>query len=287
MSAIAEMKKNIRRFPYHSLAVLFLLTISFYVSYIFSFFLYSGSMILQYFESRPQITAFFTQKVTDEQIAQVAEALRQEQGVTDVLVTTKKDALELFQKENENDTLVMSFITEDVLPPSVEVRAQDAQTLRRVAEKMAIYQDLTEEVVFQEDLVKEVERWVMAIRMISIEIVGMLFVMSFVSMSIVMSMKIATKKREIVTMKLFGAKFGYIYTPFFLEGVMIGILSALLGCGVAYVRGMYGLPWVLEMLPSIPLIPLPYWFVGAQLGVGVVGGSIIGMFSSYIATKRG
>ena len=54
--------KNIRRSPYQSLAAILVLTISIFVTQIFILLLYGSHQVMQYFETRPQVTAFFTDR---------------------------------------------------------------------------------------------------------------------------------------------------------------------------------------------------------------------------------
>ncbi|PIW08544.1 hypothetical protein COW38_00605, partial [Candidatus Collierbacteria bacterium CG17_big_fil_post_rev_8_21_14_2_50_45_7] len=61
--------KHIRRSPYQSMAAIFMTTVTFYIVSIFALVVLGAHSMLGYFESRPQVTAFFKDTVLDSDIS--------------------------------------------------------------------------------------------------------------------------------------------------------------------------------------------------------------------------
>ena len=64
MRATKTTLKHIRRSPYQSLAAVFIMMLTFLSITIFSFIVFGSSSIINYFESKPQVTAFFKDEAT-------------------------------------------------------------------------------------------------------------------------------------------------------------------------------------------------------------------------------
>ena len=58
--------KNIRRSPYQALAAILIMSLTFLAISFFAFLLYGSSTIITYFESKPQVTAFFRNEASQD-----------------------------------------------------------------------------------------------------------------------------------------------------------------------------------------------------------------------------
>ena len=67
---------HIRRSPYQAAAAVFSMTLMFFVAAVFLLAAFGVQMILHSFEQQPQITAFFSDIVTEEEIRQLDEKLK-------------------------------------------------------------------------------------------------------------------------------------------------------------------------------------------------------------------
>ena len=64
MSKVQRLGSAIRRTPYQSLSAIILTTLTFLTISIFSLVALGATRMLSYFESRPQVTAFFKDEAT-------------------------------------------------------------------------------------------------------------------------------------------------------------------------------------------------------------------------------
>lgn len=282
---LATTVKHIRRAPFQALAAISVLSITFFLISVFSLVTAGSEQVIRYFETRPQVTAFFKDEASPEAISGLEASIDQISGVTSTRYLSKADALALYREQNKNDPLLLEMVTADILPASLEVNASNPDVLSRVAELMK-QQDIIEEVVYQKTIIDNLVSWTKAIRYAGLGLISFLLTSSIFTVMIIISMKIATKRTEIEVMRLLGASMGQVLAPFLMEGLFYGALGSFVGWGLAYVALLYSTPFILTFLGSIPLLPVPLWFMGAVLGIQLAVGVIVGLISATVAARR-
>ena len=273
--------RNIRRSPYQALAAIIVLTLTSFVAYLFILFWLGSQVVLNYFETRPQVTAFFKDDVNETTILEIKANLEQQPFVAKVNYVSKAEALEIYQEQNQNDPLLLEMVTADILPASLEVAAKTIDDLAQVKS----YFDSTagvDEVIYQQDIIDALKKWSQAIRTTGGVGLGGLGLTSFLIITIIISMKVAAKRSEIATMRLLGATPLFIYLPYVFEGVFYGLVGALTAWLLGYILLLYATPTLLDFMGEIPLLPVPLTtmllmlvtVLAATAGLGVISGSI-------------
>ncbi len=275
----------IRRSPYQALAAILILSVTFYTGYVFSLFLFGTEHILQYFETRPQVTGFFKLDTPPNKIQELEQTMRNKSYVDSVMVISKEKALEIYREDNKKDPLLLELVTADILPASIEVSGKNSDALPLIHEDLSKVIDV-DEVVYQKEVVDSLQKATQSIRYIGISRVIVLGLTSFLIIVIISGMKVALKRRAIQIMRILGASKWYVRAPFVYEGVIYGILGSLIGWGVMYLELLYATPWLQEFLGPVPLLPLPTEYLLLQLGIGTLVGVLLGAFASSVAVQR-
>ena len=122
-------------------------------------------------------------------------------------------------------------------------------------------------------------------------LVAVLAVVSIVVISNTIRLSVYARRKEINIMKYVGATAGFIRWPFFVEGVGVGLISAVLACIIvlaayaALVGASQNLTGFWQMLLGESVVPLSavwYWIVPAFL----LGGCIIGGLGSVTSVRK-
>lgn len=276
---------HIRRSPYQALAAIGVMFLAFFIASVVILVAAGSQAILRHFETRPQVTAFFKDEVTMEEIGKLKLKLSQTEKVQAVRYVSKEEALAIYREQNRDDPLLLEMVTADILPASLEVSTTDIAYLDEIAEILS-GQPMVEEVIFQEDVVKALESWTKALRKIGLSLIVFLGLVSFLITLIVIGMKVAVKKEEIEILRLLGATKRYVRTPFIFEGIFYGLISAFLAWGIVYLLLLYSTPFLVKFLAGIPLLPAPITFMLSLLGGEILAGILIGSFGSLIAVRR-
>jgi len=276
---------HIRRSPYQALAAIGVMMLTFFVTSITVLVAVGSHVVLQYFETRPQVTAFFKDETTLEQVDILKAKLAQTGKVKESRYVSQEEALVIYREQNKNDPLLLEMVTANILPASLEVSTTDLTYLKEIAQ---ILQDESqvEEVVFQEDIVAALKNWTTILRKIGLGLVSFLALVSILIVLIIVGIKVAAKKKEIALLHLIGANRAFIKIPFVFEGIFYGIVGAFLAWGGVYLVLLYATPLLVEFFAGLPLLPVPFLFMLSLLAGELLVGSLIGSIGGLLAVKR-
>lgn len=277
--------RHVRRTPYQAMAAILVLTIAFFLTSVFTLVVAGSEQVIRYFESRPQVTAFFNDSATDDAQNQLRMAIAGISGVTSVRYVSKEEALKMYQEQNKNDPLLLEMVTADILPASIEVRAATPDVLSQIAE-MVKKHDAIEEVVYQKNIIDNLVAWTRMLRISGFGLVSFFLASSMFMVMVIVSMKIASHKTEMEIMRLLGATQWHILAPFLLEGMLYGMIGSMFGWVFSFIALLYATPLILQFLGTIPLLPVPGWFMLLVLAGEMTGGIVLGLFSSLAAARR-
>lgn len=283
--------RNIRRSPYQAFAAVFVMTLTFLAISFFTFLLSGSSKAISYFESRPQVTAFFKNEVKQTDIDNLKNELMATGKVASTRFVSKEDALKIYKEQNKNDPLLLELVTADILPASLEIstiKIEDLAVINNMLCKNNNCNDspLVSEVVFQKDVVSVLTSWTNALRSIGLGLIIVLSLVSIFIMVIIIGVKISQKKVDIEIMRLIGAERWYIRWPFILEGISYGVVGAFLGWLISAGALWYATPFLSSFLKGMPIFPIPLVFFFGLLGIEILVAIVLGTLASFLAVLR-
>lgn len=294
MSLLTNTFLHMRRSPYQAMAAILTMFLTLLLAGIFFIASTASVYILQFFESKPQITVFFNDKAGATEAGTLQKSLEGTGKTASIKYVSKEDALKIYREQNKNDPLLLQMVTADILPASLEVTATDPQYLAELEPIIKGAQGV-DEVVFQKDIVNTLIAWTQAIRLVGGILAGLLALDSILIVMTVIGMKIALKKNEIEILTLVGASPWYIRTPFILEGGFYGVIAAVFSGAIITGVVIWLRPFLLTFLGVIPAIrfllldPTSAVFLLAALificGLIAVG-LVLGGLGSLVAVGR-
>lgn len=285
MSFIKTTSQNIRRSPYQTIAAVVIMTLTFLVVSLFTFLIFGSSKIVTYFESKPQVTAFFRNETKQSDINSLENKLKESGKVSKVLFVSKKEALSIYREQNKNDPLLLDLVTADILPASLEISTYKIEDLSAVSETLK-ESPVVSEVIFQKDVVSTLTAWTSALRKIGIAAIIILSLVSIFIILTIIGIKISQKRVDIHIMRLLGATPWYIRWPFIFEGTFYGVVGAFTGWILSTVALLAATPFLSEFLRGIPILPVSPIFLLALLFGELVFAVVLGSFSAYLAVLR-
>lgn len=285
MNSLSTALTAMRRSPYQTLVAIVMVTLTCFVAYAFSLVLMGAQEVIKYFETQPQVIAFFNLDTTSDQISSLQRTMEQKPYVAKVKVVSKEEALQLYRQDKENEPLLLELVTSEILPASIEVSGKTVDDLN------TIHEDLTgapgiEEVVFQRNIFESLQNWTRSLRLIGVGLSTLLGLTSFLIVMVVIGIKITAKRQAIYIMRIIGATRWYIKRPFMVEGMMYGLIGSVLGWIMMYAGLLYLTPWLREFVAPVPLFPISTEILAIQVSVGTVIAMLLGMFASLTAAQR-
>ena len=274
-----------RRSPYQSLAAVFIMMLTFLSITVFAFIVFGSSAVINFFESKPQVTAFFKDTATQQNI----DGLRNQLDATGMIASTKyvskQQALQIYKAQNKNDPLLLDLVTADILPASLEISTTKIENLGPVSQILQ-KSPYVAQVIYQKDIVSRLATWTNAIRLIGIILIVILTAVSIFIMMTVIGFKVSQKREEIEIMKLLSATNWYIRWPFILEGILYGAVGTFVGWVIATGALLYFSPYLESFLQGIPVFPVsPIFLIGLLIGELVLA-VLLGVLASSLAVLR-
>lgn len=294
MGLSATTWKHIRRSPYHALAATLTMFLTLFMVGFFSVLSVGSEAIIRFFESKPQITVFLNDKAIKQDADSLSESLKQSGKTSTIKYVSKEEALVLYQKQNQDDPLLLEMVTADILPASLEVSATDPRYLEDL-DRIIRQSEYVEEVVYQKDVVDSLIAWTNAVRIVGIVLAGILSLNSILVIMTITGLKLSLRKKEIEILTLVGASGWYIRFPFLIEGFFYGFIGSVLSWLLLLAGLIWSSPYLLSFLGVVPIFqailsnPLSMVsviFYLLLLSLLVLFGGILGIIGSMLTVNR-
>jgi cell division transport system permease protein len=289
---------NIRRSPFQAIAAIFVVTLTMFIVGVFGLVTLATRSLLLSFETKPQVIAYLKDGHTMTQVGSLINSLVSSPGIKNAVYISKDDALNLYKTSVSNDPVLLGSVTDwgivtaEILPASVEITASDpsafpaAVSILEQSEIVNINQQNKKDIDFPQDIISELTRWTNGIRTSGIILVVTLSFVCILTMVIIVSMKISSRRTEIGTMKLLGASNSYIIKPYLQETIVYGLVGGFFGWIFTFISILYSTPFIAPRLSGIIEFPISYTIIFALLLALVLLGTTMSFFSGLFATTR-
>lgn len=284
--------KNIGRNKMFSIASIATMSACIFLFGLFFSIVTNFSHIVEKAEEGVAITVFFNEDATQEQKTDIGEQLSKADGVLEVNYVSAEEAWESFQDEyfKGSKDAAEGFKNDNPLANSdnYEVYMEDVSKQKDVVEFAEGLQGVRE--VHKSDVVAKTLTSVnKLVYYISAAIIIILLAVSIFLISNTVTMGITVRREEIAIMKYIGAKDGFVRAPFVIEGLVIGIIGAVIPLvllyfmydkAVSYIMSRFSLlNNIMEFLPVTTVYKtlLP---IGLALGIG------IGFLGSFFTIRK-
>lgn len=282
---ISYVKRNIRRTPFQAIAASMVMFLTFFALLTFLVLALGSQTALRYFESKPQVIAFFKEGTTSQDVDAIQNALKGESRVVATKYVSKTEALQIYRDKNKSDPALLELVTANILPASLEISTQNPQDLAPVADILK-REPVVSEVIVPEDVVATLTSVTRVIRLVGGTTVGFLLVFATLVIVMIIGFKIRLKRSEIEIMRLLGASHSFIRNPFILEGMFYGVAGAFFSWILIYTLLWYFSPFLQGYLGELKLLPVSPLIMLTLLGASLTLALIVGGFGSYLAVRR-
>lgn len=278
---------QVRRSPFQGLAGVMITTLTLLVISVFTLLSFGSIQILKYFESAPQVIAFFKpgEDLTDIQIANIRAQLESSGRLNQFRYVSTREAEAIYKEKNKDNPLLLELVDYNILPASIEISGKTLNDLP-ILRNMLTTQEGVEDIVYYEDIVQSLSSWINSIKGIGTGVIGYLTIESILVILVIIGLQIASRREEIEIMRLLGATSWFIRLPYILTGIAYGLIGSFIAWGLSYLLLLYSTPFLAEWLQDIPLLPVSPLFMLAVLGGELLFGALIGSLGGFLATRR-
>ena len=238
-----------------------------------------GTQILDQVE----ISAYMKADAKPSQVAAVRAALGHDPRVASVQFVSKKQGLAELRDQTRG-IIDMSILSSNFLPEKVRVRAKALSLVPAIAASLRKMNGV-DNVVFNPPIVQRLLQLGTVLRRIGIGVIVAFILVAGIIISNTIRLTVFARRREIAIMQLVGATNLYIRLPFICEGLLDGVLGALLAVIVLVIAKAALWPRLLEALPWASLNAARLNGPVFALELLLVGG-LLGIVASWISVGR-
>jgi len=291
--------KQIRRSGWLALASVFVMTLAFFISSIFTIIAYTSNLFLNSIENKPHIYVFFKSGTSEETILAKQQEWSNLPEVSMIEFTSETEALDEFRDVQQRvNPDIAETIRSDVLPPSLGIRLysiSDADTIINLVTQEQETNDSIFAIRFSRETIDTIKILFYWIRLGGGIIMGLLLLVIFFFTLLTVEFRTFIRSEEIGIMQLVGGSLWFIRMPFIMEGLFYGLLGSIISTLSISAIGYYilvlqrdsnAVTFVYNLLgglnwPSLSLLDYLAGFV-----VIALIGAFIGSMNSFIAIRR-
>ena len=247
--------------------------------------------IMKTIEEEQGMQVFIIEEADSKEVQEVRDMISSIDGVASATIYTKQDALdEMKVKLKDNQEVLAGYDGDNnIFPDSVIVKLTDLEKSAEVQEK--IYQiqingkNYIDEIRSSDKTINALINIANGIKIVTGVLLVLLIAISVFIISNTIKLTVHARRKEISIMKYVGATNSFIRWPFIVEGIIIGIISALLTILIIYGGYTFIISKILGVINSIQvnvslltfkdmyqMILIVYMALG--IGIGVLGSSI-------------
>ena len=239
--------------------------------------------LVAYLGEQNETVVYIGKDLSEEQIAQVDSQIRAIPGLSAVTYVSKEEVLETYKGYMEEYAVLFDDFEEDnPFRANYRVVVEDLNQLDEIVDQLAAI-DGVEDVSPPTELASVFLSIQRAVNVGGWVLVAVLSLVSIVVISNTIRITVFARRKEISIMKYVGATNAFIRWPFFVEGMSVGLIAALVSSGV--VMGAYAivlhyagdLSGFWNSLLGVSLLPLSkvwYWLLGGFAAFGILIGSL-------------
>jgi len=229
-----------------------------------------------------KLSVFLLDDCSAEQREAVQKLLEASAEVLRVRFVDREAAASRFRQRFGRQADVLDELGENPLPESLEVTfapaGQHPQSIGALAQRV-VNSPGVEEVQYGQAWLDRFFRFVQKIRLLGLVVGALIFVAALLIVANTIRLSVYARQEGIHILKLVGATDGFIKAPFYLEGVLLGLLGAGLGIALTWLAFALLVPeilvpgWLEETRFTVAFIPfeMVIWMVGAGAFLGVLG----------------
>lgn len=282
---LQEASRNMLRNPVVAFASITTTAVSLLVLGTFLLLSMNISHITSSVENGVAVRAFFAHSASASAEQQVIATVRGWGDVRSVTLITKQEALTELRREFGPQGRALSTLSSaNPLEDSVSVTAQRPTQVARLARELQGQPGIVD-VSYQSQVVSRLFAFIDAIRAAGLVLGLVLLVGALLVIHNAIRIGVLARRREIAIMRLVGATEALVHWPFIMEGLLLGVLGALIAAAVIF----FGYPAVYTVathtMPFLPMLP-PNPLSGNLAGLIVALGALLGMVGFRLSVRR-
>jgi cell division transport system permease protein len=229
-----------------------------------------------------KLSVFLLDDCSVEQREDVRKLLEASAGVERVRFVDREEAAGRFRQRFGRQADVLDELDGSPLPESFEVTfapaGQNPRSIGELAQRV-VNSPGVEEVQYGQAWLDRFFQFVQTVRLLGLAVGALIFLAALLIVANTIRLSVYARREDIHILKLVGATDGFIKVPFYIEGVLLGLLGASLGIALTWLAFALLVPeilvpgWLEESRFTVSFLPfeMVVWMAGAGAFLGVLG----------------
>ncbi len=233
------------------------------------------------------IQVYLEDDITNNEINALHQKISGYDNVTEVKFVDKEEAMQTLKARWGENGYLLEGLEENPLPMSFQIRVNRLEDADIVVSKLD-HSSGIESIKYSKTIVEQLVTVTNSIKFAGSILIVALIVISIVLVSNTVKLTVFAREREISIMKYVGATNWFIRGPFFVEGIIIGVIGA--GVSLAIINILY--TRIIEMASnkitaifSMGMVPSEF-LLSNLVWIFVVLGITIGSIGSILSMRR-
>ena len=184
------------------------------------------------------VEVYMLDDATDDQINTIMDSVKTLDYTDTVEFLDKDDAMDEMKDRWGDNGYLLDGLQENPLPRSIRITIKNIEDSQELVDYVSNFEGI-EKVKYNQSEINKILKITNSIQVGALVIIVFLIFVSIIVVSNTVKLTVLARGREISIMKYVGATNWFIRGPFLIEGIIIGILAALISAGV--ICGLYSL----------------------------------------------
>lgn len=283
---IGEGFRNVLKNKKSTISALTIMCLSMFVFGIFFIIGENINHVMNTIQDAQGIRVFIKTNVEDGRVKELGQEIQKIDGVKSIEYISPEDALNQMKEELKDNASAIAGMSEERFPPSYLVNLTQLEANTRVQQEIrSLLGEELDDITSSNDTITTLIAIGKGIRVFTFILLLILVIISIVIIANTIKLTVHARRKEISIMKYVGATNSFIRWPFIVEGIIIGIVAAvvtMLIVGVIYnqvAQSLVQTEVVRQLNMSFVtfsdmfnLIAVIYIVLG--IGIGTIGSSI-------------
>ncbi len=281
--------QNLTQNPWLNAITLGTITLSFLILGLFFVIFLNTKGLMEEWGSRIRVTAYLAASVKPEQVSRLKEKIQGWEEVQEVNFRSKEEALKVLEEKMPERKELLRGLPRNPLPASLEIRLKgeyrNSEGVQRLVKKLQGMPGV-EDLQYGSDWLDRFSAFMVLLKILGWSLGGLLLLATMFVISNTIRLNMFARREEIEIMRSVGATGMFIRAPFYIEGILQGLLGAVFALAMLFGFFQLFLSRVYEPLRGL-LGNFPAQFLNSeQMAAVVLGGVIIGLLGTQVSVGR-
>lgn len=285
--------KNFTRNAWLSTATISIMTLTLLVITVLLMVSVVANVVLENLEDKIDISVYFKLETQESDILEVKSQLESLAEVKSVNYTSQDEALVRFKERHKDNPVLLQSLEElDANPLEASLNIKAVETSQYVSINQFLesvtYQKIIDKVNYMQnkEVIEKLSKIIIDIKTGGLGLTFLLALIVFLVTFNAIRLAIYSSREEINIMRLVGATNAFIRGPFIVEGILYGVIAAVVTLLVLYPAFYFISPKVSSFLPIDSIFSYFQANILAFLVLLLTIGVVLGSFSSFVAVRK-